>query len=183
MMVVVPPATALLDPVSQSSPVGEFFWARWTWLSMPPGVTYAPSASIILVFEETGNGPVARQAIFPFLIPSSRPSGSTSLAVTFSWSATFNHRLQWHLRISHSLRSDQSPCCRSCAKTAKYGRLQDMSLSACMTGHSSCVFQTFTTMSVEETYMPSPQPVLIHRKLLLLRPICYLGIPSLAPIR
>ena len=78
---VVPPAIALRVPVSQLSPVGEFFCARWTWLSTPPGVMYAPSASITFVVAERGKV-VPMHEILPFFIPTSSPSDKTSLAVT-----------------------------------------------------------------------------------------------------
>lgn len=81
MIVVVPPAMALRDPVSQVSPVGEFFCARCTWLSTPPGVMYAPSASRILVHVEDGRS-VPMHEILPFLMPISRFGARTSLAVT-----------------------------------------------------------------------------------------------------
>lgn len=48
---------------------------------MPPGVMYAPSASMILVFWLAGSE-VPRHDILPSLIPISRPEGRTSLAVT-----------------------------------------------------------------------------------------------------
>jgi hypothetical protein len=36
--VVVPPAMELREPVVKLSPVGLLSWAKWTWLSTPPGV-------------------------------------------------------------------------------------------------------------------------------------------------
>lgn len=81
MMVVVPPAMALREPVSHPSPVGAFFWARCTCESTPPGVIYAPSASTTFVLDDVGRDE-PMHTILPSLMPSSRPAGRTSLAVT-----------------------------------------------------------------------------------------------------
>lgn len=75
MIVVLPPASAEREPVSQVSPVGELSCSMWTWESTPlevlldidpsqtpgtkqdthPGVMYAPSASTMIV-----SGPASR---------------------------------------------------------------------------------------------------------------------------
>lgn len=101
MTVVVPPAIALRVPVSQLSPVGEFFCARWTWLSTPPGVIYAPSASIALVAAEMGRL-VPMHEILPFLMPISSPSDRTSLAVTCRLSAVSRFAMAWSLSFTHN---------------------------------------------------------------------------------
>lgn len=101
MIVVLPPASAEREPVSQVSPVGELSCSMWTWESTPlevlldiglsqmpeakqgthPGVMYAPSASTMMVSGPTSR-PQPSSAILPSLIPISIPRGRTSVAVT-----------------------------------------------------------------------------------------------------
>lgn len=76
-----PPARADRDPVSHLSPVGALSWCRWTWESTPPGVTYAPAASMTFALRCSGSDR-AIVVMIPDLIPIESPGERTSVAVT-----------------------------------------------------------------------------------------------------
>ena len=82
-MVVLPPHNAEREPESHLSPAGALSWCRWTWESTPPGVTYAPSASMICVVDGLeGVRDKVMAIILPDFVPIERPGWRISMAVT-----------------------------------------------------------------------------------------------------
>ena len=122
MIVVVPPHSAERVPDSKSSAVSrpvELVWAMWQWLSMPPGSTSLPRASMTSAALLRSS---ARATIRPSLTPTSAAKVSAAVAtvppLTIRSNAAIAVSSRWGSLFADAADRKAGRCFQTCDATS-----------------------------------------------------------------